>query len=432
MPAPNETVFADCVELYFRQFRTVSDVVEEAFDEWNSRFPAGRQRNQEVARESWFNQAVTAYEVLLRNTFIKVEKVLRVEKGAFDPRVITGASDVFNVLWGCWFYTARDALKEAYSDLPGNVLLASGSTSPELGAWFTEALETEGRAICGDDQLITTRGFFVESDGARHDAHMHKLFFEFKWRVYEYLFRLIPRRVVWVAKEAARRTVGRSRQYGVKLEHEYRVRSGDPDTEKGNSVCTDLVAWHTQNIVRDLADAGHTAAEMQEIVPKKILELGYEVEIKISRDPTEVTFLSGSFSPVNGTMYWHPLPGRQLCKIGWSIRDTKGVTPWRDFAGILNSYRDFSFVPFLRTYVDVVSQLIPEEFRLEPPSKRWQVGPGITPQAPAADTWDWFTRRYSLTENDEEEFKQRLSQIQTLPFMVIDPAIEHMIAVDMA
>jgi len=104
---------------------------------------------------------------------------------------------------------------------------------------------------------------------------------------------------------------------------------------------------------------------------------------------------------------------------------------WRDYAGVLNSYRDFSFVPFLRTYVDVVSQLIPEEYRLEPPSKRWNVGPGITPQEPGSDTWDWFTRRYSLTVSDEEEFKKSLESIRSLPHMITCPMVEHMCEVDL-
>jgi hypothetical protein len=396
------------------------------FDSWNSRFPRGRQISHTLALTRVKNCTVSDYTYIARDAFIKVEKVLRIEKGPYDPRLISGASHEFNVVWGPFFFAARDRIVDSYRDRPDNVCLASGCTSPELGAWFSEALERGGRAICGDDQLACYQRVWLEIDGVRHDAHMHESFIKLKWRVYRKLWDDIPRLVSRLAEEKAARTFGRCQPFSVKYEHPYRVRSGDPDTEKGNSVITDFVAMTSLKIVEENYDK--PLNEIFALVTAHCLRLGYEIEGHITRNPADVTFLSGFFLPVDGVMYWAPLPGRQLAKIGWSI---KSGWLWRDFAGALNSFKDYLFVPFLRVYVEVVSQLIPEEFRLEPPSKRWAVSPGDTPTTPAYDTWDWFLQRYGLNELDESSFKQRLQMIHTLPYLMYDESIIRLVEVDM-
>jgi len=432
-PAPDLEEFDGKVTKYLEIFGPSNDIDDLDFDEWNGRFPSGRQGNHIRALEKVRDQANTWFLTILRNCFMKVEKIMRIAKGEYDPRVITGASDEFNVQWGNYFYKARDVIKAAYNELPGNVLLASGSTSRDLGKWFEAAMETSGRAICGDDQLIIVDGVFIEADGERHDSHMNKGFFTAKWRIYKRLLRVIPRTIQRLAMDAAKTTVAISRRFGITYQHSYRVRSGDPDTECGNSILTDLVAKEIQDMVRKLIADGVPVSEMEDIVAAHILRIyGYKVTLKITRDATAVTFLSGAFAPVDGDMYWYPLPGRQLSKIGWSMRDVPEDVRWKDYAGVLNSFRDFSFVPFIRKYVDVVSQMIPEEYRLEKPSRRWLVGPGITPQDPSDDTWDWFSLRYSFDSTDEEEFTIALQGATSLPYMVTSSHIERMARVDMA
>jgi len=435
-PEPDHVFFREQAREYLAQFRDPGDVAEEDFEAWNCRFDPVRRNKHDRARQAWLDCVVSDYAALIRKGFTKAEKVLRVDKeigkAPFPPRLITGATDEFNVVWAVYFFQARENIKKAYADLPNNVLLASGSTSRELGDWFTEALATSGRAICGDDQYVIVDGLILELDGSKHDSHMNSEFFEFKWTLYHLLCHEIPRRVIRLAREGARITLGVNYALAVWWTHTYRTRSGDPDTEKGNSVQTDIVAWSSQNIVREMNRAGASHTVIMDAVVKNALRFGYVVSGKLSSDPTSTSFLSGSFMPVDGQMYWYPNVGRQLVKLGWSLRSCGPERTWREYAGVLNSYRDFSFVPFLRTYVDVISQLVPEQYRLAPPTKRWLIGPGKTPQSPSDDTWDWFSRRYSLTKSDEEEFKRTLESITSLPFVVRSEYVEHMLRVDMA
>jgi hypothetical protein len=432
VPAPDLSFFTAHANRYLAQFKWTGDVAEIDFAEWNARFDGARQRAHELAVETWDTMSTTIYEILVRKGFTKLEKIMRVGKTAFDPRVITGASDVFNVIGGPWFYKARDRVKEAYAQLRGNVVLASGMTSRELGSWFERALVEDGRAVCGDDQLIVVNGVIVELDGKRHDAHMHKLFHTLKWSLYFYLCSPVPCDVMEFVYAASRLTTGRNSTYGLKWTHEYRVRSGDFDTERGNSVCADFVAWFVQRCVRSGLEQGLDLRDIEALVVVETLKLGYEVSVKVTRDYTQATFLSGTFLPVEGDMFWAPLPGRQLSKIGWTLRNVKNAHRWRDYAGVLNSYRDFSFVPFLRKYVDIVSQLVPERYRNEPPSKRWTVGPGITPPAPAADTWTAFECRYGLGQAAEEAFAKALLKVDCLPHMLCTEETEQLVEVDLA
>jgi hypothetical protein len=278
--------------------------------------------------------------------------------------------------------------------------------------------------------LIVENNWFYETDGSRHDAHMHRGFFELKWSLYQRVFSTIPRDVLRYAKELARRTVAISR-VGVAYAHDYRVRSGDPDTKDGNSVCTDFVAFVITDLVTDLTD--EVGAESRKsLIETQILSLGYEVKTHVTRDPYDVTFLSGAFCTVDGDWYWYPLIGRQLAKLGWTIRQVGEKHTWRDFAGNLHSFRAFSYVPFLRHYVAVVSQLIPSKYRITPPVKRYQVTGQDCPREPTADTWDAIYARYGLGPEDEQQFLSELQAVNTLPFMIDSPIYRILLARDMA
>jgi len=175
MPLPDEEFFDEQSKRYLLQFRHQGDVRQEDFNAWNDRFDTTRRAKHAKARDNWVDCSVTEFLATVRKGFTKMEKVLRVakvwSKAPYDPRVITGATDEFNVVWGLYFFQARDLLKSAYSDLPNNVLLASGKSSRTLGEWFETALASEGRAICGDDQLVIVRGILLELDGVRHSTN---------------------------------------------------------------------------------------------------------------------------------------------------------------------------------------------------------------------------------------------------------------------
>ncbi len=303
-------------------------------------------------------------------------------------------------------------------------------TAGQLGAWYASALEGGGRITCGDDQLAVTATYIIEGDGSRHDAHMHELFFELKWAVYRKVIAFVPGDVYKYAMDAARNTVAHTR-LGVKYTHAYRVRSGDPDTTDGNCVTTDFVA----KVISDIVSGDEWAVPKQEIVRRveeTVLKLGYEVKVKLHRNPFDATFLSGAFLTVDGRWFWYPLVGRLLTKIGWTMRSVSSRRSWIDFAGTLNSFATFKYVPFLRVYIERVSQLIPEKYRLTRPAVRWGVEAGDVPPAPTEDTWDAFYQRYSLSPADEVRFAEALSKVTRLPFILDSQSVRDMVAIDMA
>jgi hypothetical protein len=437
MPVPDEKLFWHYAHQYLAGIAPDYDAPRPNYDAWNARFPLARRAQHDAARARLANATPTDFEINLREVFVKVEKIIRFEKGEFDPRVITGASAEFNVIFGPYFYAATDQLKKALENQEGNVYLAGGDNSAMLGEWFARATdEGIGRAICGDDQLIVVSHggelFFIEIDGSRHDAHMHSEFVKLKWLLYHMVFGDIPHDVERHAENASALTLARARGFGVSWKHPWRTRSGDPDTTKGNSVQTDFLAKVASDHVRSLLASGHRIPAIEQALTELMFKLGYEITVKITRDSSEVTFLSGFFLPVDGKYYWAPLPGRQLAKIGWSIRNVPVHRMWRDYAGVLNSYRDFSFIPFLRAYVDVVSQLVPLEYRMEQPSKRWLVGPGVTPSAPSDDTWSAFYARYGLSQKDELDFKNALLAIRGAPYILNSSSVKKMMEVDLA
>jgi len=428
MPETDENYFWSVANKYLANVRKQIDVPDIDFDAWNVRFPRGRQLDHLRALEGWANGLYNDYDVLKRSGFMKVEKIMRLAKGAYDPRLISGASDAYNVVVGPWFHSAKKCLKGAFERFR-NVVHVSSETSRELGEWFEAAAMEGGRVVCGDDQLINVCGWWIEVDGKRHDAHMTGAFLEFSYRVWEKVMDYIPAEVYRYVIKGSKKRIASNKQYGLKWTHEHRVCSGDPWTKDNNSVCADLVASHVEDTFRENM---HLVDELWEkIIKDKLLRLGYEVEITITRNPEDVTFLSGAFYPVGGVVYWGPLPGRQLAKIGWSLRRHAQAKSWKEFAGILNSYRDYSFIPFLRRYVDIVSQLIPEPHRLAPPSLKWMVGPGITPQAPDHDTWDWFYQRYGLNRSDEDYFAAQLLAVDVLPYMIHNESVSIMVDVDL-
>lgn len=431
MPDYDQEFFWQVVEDYWKKLSWQREMEETNYEQWNSRFPGSRQLQHDCAAIDVQDQNFEEFHAVRRNVFIKVEKILKLTGKPYKPRVITGATHLFNVMVAPWMYKLKDVVEETLSNMEDDlVMLASGKTAQQMGEWFAAAQLGNGRAICGDDQLVFADGTCVESDGSKHDAHMHKGFFNFKWETYRKIASEIPDEVLKYAREFARETYAFSKAYSVKWFHPYRVRSGDPDTERGNSLTTDLVASNIQKWTREL-HKNHTAFEIEEELKRRALKMGYEITVKVHHDLAHATFLSGAFAPVNGVFYWFPLPGRQLAKMGWTIKNFKHARMMREYAGVLNSYRDYTFVPFLRKYVDIVSQLIPERYRKEAPSRRWLVGPGITPQYPADDTWEWFERRYGLNIQDEAEFEMSLLKVKRIPFMMNSEAVKIMAAVDL-
>ena len=163
-----------------------------------------------------------------------------------------------------------------------------------------------------------------------------------------------------------------------------------------------------------------------------VLALGYEAEVKISRELSDVTFLSGLFFPVAGRLYWAPKPGKLIASMGWVVNKPPNYRRWmQELAGNLNSFLPYRFVPFLRLYLEHVMQLVPEEYRLYKSDEFRSVVAGKDlPSEPTADTWAFVYARYGLRAEDEQEFGKAVRLANTLPFMIESRSFATLVDVD--
>jgi hypothetical protein len=434
VPAHDEGYFDTLVARALERLPQIVEKVSTDFNEWTSRFPQVRQWQHAAAMRLWNGEwAPTDGELSHGKSFVKVEKVF----GDKDPRCISGQQDVLNVVAGPWVYALNKSFRKMFG-LNHHVLYCDGYTAAEIGAFVQHrmggATDKDWFAlICGDDQLIAYyrggRWYFVEVDGTRHDAHMHSGFFKLKWAVYAAVTD-IP---VYITRYYKRLTEFTTAQFphGVSYSHPFRVRSGDADTKLGNSLCTWAVV---EEIVDHLHAADGVASGMESARESLLQRCGYEIEYKVSEELSDVSFLSGLLVPVYDTLYWVPKPGRLMDRIGWT---TTAVTTthqiYRQLAGTLNSFQAYRFLPFWRVYLENSMRLIPEEYRLTPPSENRQIdSTGILATEPSAETWAFFAARYGLTQRDEEAFSVHMARVTSLPYMVDSYVLERLSEVDAA
>ncbi len=411
------------------------EVTYVTFEEWNCRFPGSRQRDHEVARQELGSAVPPTFEAICRRrSFNKVEKLLKRED--FDPRCITGATDWWNVIFGPWFLSIANALKSCFN-YQSAVFYATSTTSDQLGQWFDRSHQGGGRAMCGDDQIGLVVDpevgvVYLEGDGSRHDSHMHQRFWELKWRLYVWVvggLLNIPKSILNVVQKGQELTMS-SAGFGVEYWHPYRVRSGDCDTSLGNTLCTDFVADSCQRVFTEARTSGGTLAQAAEKVEAFCRsQLGYSLKLKVTRDVSDVTFLSGLFLPVGGRSYWAPMPGRTMAKIGWMIKQPGRVSRFVDLACTINSFAAYKFVPFLRCYLRRVMELLPEQYRHERDHKLHdhKVRGGYTPSQPEVDTWAFFKARYDLDVQDEDLFQVSLLRANQLPFMLVSEIFSRLV-----
>jgi hypothetical protein len=441
MPQPDPAVFLGWADQFLWKMRGIDwTFTVVTHEEWNARFPPERRRQHDEARIR-YQDGQGGYSwrefAWVREMFSKVEKIFK--RSPYDPRAISGGSAMWNILAGPVLYSFSKSLMEAF---PASgalvkgfefVFYATSTTSAELGKWFMAACaHGTGIAVHGDDiyVIMTLNGrlVFVEVDGKRHDAHMHYYFWWLKWEVYRIIVVMsgrswTPRYGLISASQARTKASSRS---GVKCEYENRVRSGDPDTSGGNSLCTIFIS----TVVRSLLTAGLGPEGVAEYFACK---MGYEVEIKVENLSAHTTFLSGTFVPVDGVVFWTPKIGRLIASLGWSHRNPfTREEAWQRYAGTLNSFAPYQFLPFFRIYYARVRSLIPEEYRdaVSFEKRTVLVNDVSYPTEPGPDTWQFIFERYNLTHADELSFGSELSEATSLPFMLGDGVARTLFDVD--
>jgi len=411
----------------------VGNVDAPDFTNWNNRFPRHKQVRHTLALQQLRNGTSPEDHLILeRESFGKVEKQLKREH--YVPRLITGASQWWEVLFGPWVYALDIGIKR-FLDYRNSWFLATATSSFELGCWFDNAHVHDdfSLAVCGDDQVIVlpllNRTYYIHCDGSRHDSHMNHCFHDLKWLVYKRLLGdYWDEECEWFKKGQAY-TNAHVMSSGIRYRHKNRVRSGDPDTTLGNSICTFFVAYVIAVLSKMYLLLGKTFAELTTLIVEAVTELGYTVKYNIDVEPYNVTFLSGLFVPVNGQTWWCPLPGRLLAKIGWTTNPNIGLI---EFAGTIASFKHYLFVPFLGEYLRYSEGLLPVKMRNITPKFDYgvMVAGGVVPLQPAEDTWEFFLGRYSLDRSAALQFSVDLRRATTLPYLLKSKIFEVLCLVD--
>jgi len=198
---------------------------------------------------------------------------------------------------------------------------------------------------------------------------------------------------------------------------------------------TDFISDTTSTFIIGLRDLGHSLKDVETITPVYIQNsLGYEVEMKVTPRLAHITFLSGIFLPVGNATFWAPKPGKLISNIGWVTKtSSKDSELWQRYAGTINSYSRYSFVPFVRVYLEVVRRMIPEEYRDSISFEKRQVQfteSDVIPTEPADNTWLFFWERYGLDKLDEKQFQVELEANFELPCAASSHALNVMAEVD--
>jgi len=161
---PSSEVWAELLSFadrYIEQFEKIdNDSIESDFHDWNSRFPAARQKAQLEAWESLAQMPLTGDD-FVRKSFVKRELTMKggPDPEHFDPRCIQGNSDRLNVALGPFTHQVSSQLKRLWH-LQNKITYTGGLTAEEIGSW---------RAQFGDEDVT-----LIEMDESRYDAHQGK------------------------------------------------------------------------------------------------------------------------------------------------------------------------------------------------------------------------------------------------------------------
>jgi len=436
MKVPEEEAVAwsfvkNTAKKWLPRFRCESENVDEEldFEEWNSRFPQAKQARH---RNAWFNLQEAGFEPkhAVFNLFVKRELTLKggSEFEDFDPRAIQGTTDEANAALGPFMRKFGKRLAEIWSEVD-DIWYTSGATGEDLGRW---------RGQFGDDDVT-----ILEIDQSRYDAHMGSEAHELEQEFYEeygiglYAFA----RDVYEAQFFTRGYSSKGIKYRVK----YTTKSGVPYTSCGNSLINGLVM---STILRKLGIKHYkmlvlgddnlivirgiiAGRELDRIINAfKVVNnsLGFSVKIKSHHSWANAEFCSSIFWPVQGGFVLGPKIGRQLPKLGFSLRalsdpDVKGM--------MLGWKKQVKYIPVLRQYVALQLKMLggvaANPYCDERAKYKSLV---VEDHAITTETCDFFFDRYGIgVEEAEESFANAVNgAVRTS--MVDWPLLECFISTD--
>jgi hypothetical protein len=432
-------------------------------DQWRARFPAHQVARLYDASIALNTGNFEAELWLKTQSFIKIESLTKsTEDGvdSFTPRLIQGSTAEYGMETGPWCYSFSKRLALVWNGewdgvAGSGMLYTSGLNPVAIGAKAWSAVQR-------NHEYSASEGDFV-----RFDSTIHRRFKHVRCMIYR-LSGASERLLSCFAHEIF--TFGKTKM-GVKYTVEGTQSSGRQDTSGGNSVLQGtavvfcLAEWDRSLTDGDekkynlspllgpralfakypmmfmfLGDDHHGIAPSSFIdgIPLEVmlLKLGLVLEGKIwtsSRTPDPVyfsTFCSARFWPIDtafGPSYaLASCLGRQNAKMGWYINPPPKMNLNRLLrADAIGRSRDNSMVPFLNAAFERVLELTSDVkdkdlFYTRSMKRDYHVDIMSMPQSysPNDETYRMMEMVYGLTRADEIIYKDMLSKVPSLPFIV--------------
>jgi len=409
--------------------------VDPNFYEWNDTFPPGKRRKQLLAFEHVREFGLKEKD-FIRKSFVKREATVRIsdEPEEYDPRLIQGASDNYNVVLGPFMHKVSKQLASLWNvDSP--TVYTSGLTSEDLGKW---------REQFGDHLT----GVIIEIDQSRFDAHQGKESFDLEMLLHKSCG--IDQHIeAKAALNSQKKTLGYTSK-GIKYAVPYTRKSGDPNTSVGNSFINGVMtrycietAFQTMGLIDEvkmliLGDDNLSVStiplnhyqqdELRELLVLGFRELGFTAKVKIHTEWCQAEFCSSLFWPVKDGYVLGPKIFRRLPKLGFSInklsqRQVKGL-----FDG---AAREMAHLPVLGLVVEknlsfmtrIISGKLPYSYQYKSLC--------IDKHVRTADTDEFFRERYGLTADEADaQVAECLSLCKTITTCVNLPLLDQCKSID--
>jgi hypothetical protein len=348
------------------------DIRPTSFEEWNSKFPPGRQKENCKARDRLEKEGLNQSD-FLRKSFNKTELY---NKSTFDgtqdydPRLIQGVSEKATVALGPWMDSFNKWLKNHFN-MFSKLTYASGMNAEDAGMWLSIALDE----IQDPVYFWCDFGRFDATQGAGCFKHEKSMYVHCGLKRHPDAFKTFC---------AQRVTVGYTRN-GVKYKVKNTRKSGDSNTSCGNS-------WHNgTTAVQTLLDLGITefkvivmGDDMFVVMSRKdvedaqidesLFDMGVELEHPVvdkmkvfcrnyetimraygfvpetgfSYNLYDAEFCSSLFWPVEGGYVLGSKPGRAMPKMGYSIKNLDDKQVQGVFKG---HWMNSSHIPILNDFI---------------------------------------------------------------------------------
>jgi len=407
------------------------------YEEWNSRFPAVRQKQHAEAKKNVESQDEMLPGWLAFDTFVKSELVMK-DGEAYDPRNINGCTFEVSVVLGPFIQHINATMKKLWNKT-SPVYYTSGATVNDLGDWFD--LWTK--------EFV--RPFYLENDFSRFDSTIDKSMLEVEFAFYE---KFMPNRREKQCLAAQIHTKGRTRE-GFVYKVEGTRKSGTPNTSLGNTylnIWTHIYAMSQLGHVvgRDFAIMAvgddmlmicSAACDQQtflDMVNAVCRAVGFVPKAKVNTKKHEVEYCSKLFWPAkcaNGEIrsVAGMKPGRYLVKHGWSVKPLEKEEVMARVRGTVLGHQGMvGHIPIINVINDfylTLTKAVKDVDRTDATYEKSRTDLGVL--EPCKETVDFFEMRYdSNLKECESDLHEKLSTVHSLPVALTIPILDKIIAKD--